>query len=56
MPAERCIQSLRQNFTRPFATLRQHGRSALPGWFPVRQIDDRPALCPAPNPGKRQRV
>jgi hypothetical protein len=37
---KRYIQSLCQNFKRPPATLRQHGRSALPRWVPVRQIDD----------------
>jgi hypothetical protein len=29
MPAERCIQSLRQSIIRPFVTLSQRGHSAL---------------------------
>jgi hypothetical protein len=37
---ERCIQSLRQSITRLFVTLRRRGRSALPSWVPVRQIND----------------
>jgi hypothetical protein len=32
----------------------ERGRLALPSWVPVRQIDNRPALCPAPNFGIRQ--
>jgi Reverse transcriptase (RNA-dependent DNA polymerase) len=44
MPAERCTQSLRQSIIRPFVTQRQRGRSALPSWVPVRQINDIPTL------------
>jgi hypothetical protein len=50
LSVERCIQSLRQSIIRPFVTLHQCGRSALLSWVPVRQINDRPTLCTAPNP------
>jgi hypothetical protein len=29
-------------------------RSALPGWVPIRQINNRPTLCTAPNLRKMQ--
>jgi hypothetical protein len=31
-----------------------YDRSALPGWVPIRQIDNRPTLCTTPNLRKMQ--
>jgi hypothetical protein len=50
LPADRCVQSLRQSIIRPFITLRQRGFSLVQLYQAGFQINDKPTLRSVLNP------